>query len=131
MEKVQLGSWLIQYNETENALRVLINDEYLLAITAETIDSVLEAMENITDEALRVVLPVQHMVRQTLVPSYDYYTEDGEPEETSKLNYDISTTDLSQFHVDSVLLEVGFDTSGDARNFYRDMLDHPAVDWIM
>lgn len=131
MEQVKLGSWLIQYNGNHNSLRVLINDEYLLDITTENIEGVLTAAENAKD-GQSVVMAVQPMTRQVLTSSVDYYTEDGEPEETSVLNYEIDADDLKPFHQGEVTeIELGFDSKGDARNFYRDIWDHPASGWIL
>ncbi|MBC9705968.1 MAG: hypothetical protein H9W81_13550 [Enterococcus sp.] len=132
MDKVLLGSWLIQYNGSKNALRVLINDEYLLDITEEKIDAVLEILENYTEGKDIEPLWVQPMVRQELISSYEYYTEDGEPEEVSNLNYDIGADKLSAFYVGS-LKEVRLDFSdiGDAKNFFRDIWEHPAMEWII
>lgn len=131
MKQVKLGSWLIQYSETHNTMRVLINDEYLLSVTTENIESVLDAMEKFT-AGNAVALTVQPMIRQELTSSVNYYTEDGEPEEVSVLNYELQTDDLSKFyHGEPEDVAIDFDSPGDAEGFYRDMLSHPSVDWIM
>ena len=131
MEQVKLGSWLIQYNGNHNALRVLVNDEYLLDITTENVEQVLTAVDG-SKGIQSTTLNVQPMVRQVLTTSVNYYTEDGEPEEFSILNYEIDADDLTSFHREEpVDVEIIFDSIGDAQNFYRDIWSHPSVDWIL
>lgn len=140
MEQVELGTWLIQYNESTESLRVLINNEYLLELTSENIEDVLDTMENAASEDLTAVLTIQPMIEQVLIKAHSAkeqilipgIVEDSTEYSETKLNYTLNDNDLTAFYAGDVEdVEFDFGTSHDALSLYHELLDHPAAQRMM
>lgn len=131
MEQTTFGHFQAVYNEPSDTLRILINNEYLLNITSENIEQVLEDLESIdySNDSRSVTVMAQPIAAQ------EFVSGDGYEDDESVLvgaNYSLYDNDISAFYGgEPTELELSFDSVGDCSLLHTEILMAPSSEWML
>lgn len=131
MEKTTFGHFQAVYNEPSDTLRILINNAYLLNITSENIEQVLEDLEAIdySTTTHTITVMAQPIAAQEFVYGDGYVDSEGI---LVGANYSLYDNDISAFHSgEPTELELSFNSMGDGLLLHNEILMAPSSEWML